>query len=75
MSVVMVEPMAKKKAKSNEPELSARKPMVVQIRGSEEWKAWVEDIADREGFTVAMLFERAIRKLAKDGGYPDPPRR
>jgi hypothetical protein len=51
------------------------KPMVVQIRGSQEWKDWAEGIADKEGDTVAKLFERALRKFAKDAGYSDPPRR
>jgi Meiotically up-regulated gene 113 len=50
-------------------------PFVVQIRGSEEWKVWIEEIADKEGDTVAKLFERALRKFAKESGYPDPPRR
>jgi hypothetical protein len=54
---------------------SKQKPLVVQIRGSLEWKAWVEDIARREGDTVAKLFERTVRKFAKDSGYPDPPMR
>lgn len=58
-----------------EPEEKPRKPMVVQIRGSVEWKSWVEDIARREGDTVAKLFERTVRKFAKDSGYPDPPMR
>jgi hypothetical protein len=52
-----------------------RKPMVVQMRGSEEWKAWIEGLAEKEGFTVAMLLERTARKWAKEIGYPDPPKR
>lgn len=73
-----VKPMAKKrppKGEAPEPAAAGRKPMVVQIRGSEEYKAWVESIAEKEGFSVSMLFERALRRLAKDGGYPDPPKR
>jgi hypothetical protein len=53
----------------------SRKPMVVQMRGSEEWKAWIEGLAEKEGFTVAMLLERTARKWAKEIGYPDPPKR
>jgi hypothetical protein len=63
-----------KKPKAN-PDEKPRKPMVVQIRGSEEWKAWVEMIAEKEGDSVTKLFDRALRKFAKDAGYPDPPRR
>jgi hypothetical protein len=76
MAPTVAEPMAKKKApRRTEPESAGRKPMIVQIRGSEEYKAWAEAIAEKEGFTVAMLFERALRKFAKEGGHPDPPKR
>lgn len=78
-STVQVEPMAKKAAKKAPkapvPEAPSRKPMVVQIRGSEEWKAWVEGLADREGDTVAKMVERTLRRFAKESGYPDPPKR
>lgn len=75
-SMLVEEAVAKKQAKPTpQTDPPSRKPMVVQIRGSEEWKAWAESIADKEGFSLAMLFERALRKFAKDGGYPDPPRR
>ena len=70
--------MAKKqaaKAKPAVPESAGRKPMVVQLRGSEAWKTWAEGLADQEGDTVAKLVERALRKWAKEVGYPDPPRR
>ncbi len=82
-TLTAVPDMAKKQAKKAveqpvEPPASeerVRKPMIVQIRGSEEWKGWVEAIADKEGDSLAKLFERAVRKFARDGGYPDPPRR
>jgi hypothetical protein len=75
---LQVDPMAKDKSKSkpnSPPQDPTRKPMVVQVRGSEKWKAWVEFIADKEGDTVAKLVERTLRKFAKDAGYPDPPKR
>ncbi len=68
--------MAKKTEKSKpEPAKAIRKPMVVQVRGSEEWKQWAEGLAEKEGDTLAKLVERALRKWAKDVGYPDPPKR
>jgi hypothetical protein len=73
--------MAKKSRRPPEPEPVpvpepvGRKPMVVQLRGSEAWKKWAEGLADREGDTVSKLVERALRKWAKETGYPDPPRR
>lgn len=51
------------------------KPIVVQIRGSAEYKAWVERVADLDGSTVCGVFDRALRLFAKQNGYPPPPRR
>jgi hypothetical protein len=71
--------MAKKRAAGPPgPEPKAkpeRKPMVVQIRGDRAYKTWVEGIAEREGFPLAMLFDRALRAWAKEHGYPEPPKR
>jgi hypothetical protein len=74
MIAMQVEPMGKKKSKAP-PKGTTRKPMVVQIRGSEEWKRWAEMIAEKEGDTLSKLFERSLRKFAREAGYPDPPRR
>lgn len=69
--------MPRKAAKGSgpEPRPTGRKPMVVQVRGSEQWKAWAEGLADREGDTLAKLVERTLRKYAREIGYPDPPKR
>lgn len=78
MALTQVEVMAKKKVMpvpTPGPEPAGRKPMVVQLRGSEEWKRWAEGLADKEGDTLAKLVERALRKWAKDIGHPDPPKR
>ncbi len=71
----MAKKQAKRPAKPSAAEERVRKPMIVQIRGSEEWKAWVEELADKEGDSLAKLFERAVRKFAHDAGHRDPPRR
>lgn len=52
-----------------------RKPLVFQMRGSEEWKAWVESLAEKEGDSAAKLIERALRDYARKVGHPDPPKR
>ena len=71
--------VAKKTRKPAEPEPkpepSARKPMIVQVRGSEEYKAWAEAIASKEGDTLAKLVDRSLRLFAKQNGYSDPPKR
>jgi hypothetical protein len=66
--------MARKTAKAPEPEAVGRKPTVVQIRGSEEYKAWVEAVAKKEGFPVSVLFDQALRKFA-EGKHGLPPER
>lgn len=73
--------MAKKKAEAAKPkaapkpEPEGRKPMIVQIRGSRAFKEWAEGYARANGDTLAKLFDRAVRKLAKDEGHPAPPNR
>lgn len=69
---MMAEPIAKKIMKADGS--PGRKPMVVQIRGSEEYKTWVEGVAKKEGFSVAVLFDQALRKYAEDKHGPPPER-
>lgn len=80
---VLEPPVAKPKAKktapapepAEEPKTVNRKPMIVQVRGTAEYKAWAERIADKEGDTLAKLFDRALRDFARGKGYGDPPKR
>lgn len=52
------------------------KPLVVQLRGSSEFKAWVESGADFDRSTVAVLVEKALVSYLKGTGFaPKPPRR
>jgi hypothetical protein len=75
MSVALgAESVGKKKAKAKSAP-AERKPMVLQMRGSEEWKAWAEGLADHERDTLAKLVERLFAQKAKEVGYPPPPRR
>lgn len=79
--LVLDDPMAKKRspktspAPEPEPKAAGQKPMIVQVRGSAEYKTWVEGIADKEDDTLAKLVDRALREFAKARGYPDPPKR
>lgn len=80
MPVTQVDTVAKKKApkKSQDPSPFSslpRKPLIFQMRGNPEWKAWAESIAEKEGDTLAKLVDRALRKFARDNGYPEPPKR
>jgi hypothetical protein len=77
--VPVLEPtVAKKKGKPvpAEPDDSGRKPMVVQVRGSQEWKAWVEELAEIDGIPLAMMVDRALRLYARHLGFDKtPPKR
>jgi hypothetical protein len=53
-----------------------RKPLVVQIRGSLEWKAWVERVAEFDRHSVAEFADRAMAEYAQRIGFAErPPRR
>lgn len=53
-----------------------RKPMALQIRGSTEWKSWVDRLATFEALPLASLVERALRQYARGVNFTDePPKR
>jgi hypothetical protein len=77
MTLLMAEDMAKRgekpKAKPEpEPEEKGRKPMILQIRGSDEFKAWYDELAAHDGLTGTALFDRSIRQYAKLVGFTKP---
>jgi len=45
------------------------------LRGTEEWKAWLDGFAARKGMPATVLVDHALRELAKRDGYVDPPAR
>lgn len=65
----VVEPVARKTAKKAEADDKSRKPMVLQVRGSDEFKAWYQELARFDGLTDTALFDRAIRQYAKMVGF------
>jgi hypothetical protein len=48
------------------------KPIIVQLRGSEEFKAALEKVAELDGLTVSGFVDRAIRDRARQIGYTKP---
>jgi hypothetical protein len=48
-----------------------RKPMIVQVRGSAEFKDWAERLARFDNLPLATLVDRALRRYAKDIGFKD----
>jgi hypothetical protein len=72
--------MAKPKAARNpepepepEPKGSERKPLAIQVRGSNEWKAWAEELSKYDGSTLAGLVDRLLRQHARTIGFPKTP--
>ena len=58
-----------------EPEKWLRQPFAVQVRGTPEWKEWVEELAEYNRQKVAGLVDTALARLAKEIGFRDPPKR
>lgn len=46
-----------------------RKVMAIQVRASEEWKAWADELAAFDGLTLAALIDRTLRRYARAIGF------
>lgn len=60
--------MAKKKVRQ-----PAR--MVLGVRGSEDWKKWLDEYAEFRRMTLVDLVDRALEEDAKRNGFRPPPKR
>ncbi len=70
--------LARKKTErraSRDPDTWKIKPIAATIRGSAEWKGWLEGLAKAHRQSVAGLIDTALARLAKEIGYKDPPER
>ena len=70
--LMKVESMAKKKLVRRD-DWAVGKPMAVQIRGSSEWKEWVERVAKFDRSTVSDIVDRAIAAYARSIGFVEVP--
>jgi hypothetical protein len=77
MSLATVTDVAKKTVGKSKPLAEkGRKPMIVQLRGSVEFKAWVEQGADFDRSSIAVVVEKALLQYFKAIGFTNPaPRR
>ena len=68
--------VAKKKAKAPAGDV-VRKPMILQVRGSEGYRTWLENAARKDGLSLAALVDRALRFYIREqlGIKDDPPPR
>lgn len=50
-----------------------RKPLGVQVRGTEEWKEWIEKAAVHCRMSVSALVDISVAKFVKEQGFSEPP--
>ena len=75
---LMADPMARKKADASGDRPRQRKakdleprPIALTVRGREEWKAWVQRLADFERIALNELVERALICRAREVGFKE----
>ena len=61
--------MTKKKTPRKKPAQSGASTIAVTLRGSPEWKAWVEALARHTRTDVAKLIDRGLIMVAKAEGF------
>jgi hypothetical protein len=61
--------MAKKTAK--QPATPDRRRTVLTIKGSEEWKAWLERFAEFLRTPASTVVDHALVRYAKEAGFKD----
>jgi hypothetical protein len=61
----MVVNMAKKKAGDGE------RKSITTLKGSQEWAAWLERLADHDRNTLAGLIDRALVEYAQNHGFKE----
>jgi hypothetical protein len=61
--------MAKKKAPARPAAAAERKTIAVTIKGSPEWKEWIDGLADHCRLDVAKVIDLAVVRYAETEGY------
>lgn len=64
----------KKKAAPAKGEGASQKNILV-LRGSEEWKAWLESLAEANNAPMTVTVEQALREMSDRLKHRKPPRR
>lgn len=75
MSLIELPDMAKKKSKPPDTGWleKPQKPVVAQIRGSEAFKAWLDQLCKYDHRKLSDLFEVAVARYARDIGFKEEP--
>lgn len=66
--------VAKKKGPepASGPETWKKKPLIVNLRGSDEFKAWLQELAAYDRQSVSGLVERSLVSYARTIGFDKP---
>lgn len=65
--------MAKKKAPPPEPEPSSDRTVIIHLKGSPAYAAWLDGVHERTHIPKTTLFRLAMKEWAKNHGHPAPP--
>jgi len=64
------------RSKGGRPKVDAPKRNILTMRGSEEWREWLNGLAEFCRLPTTTLVDHAVIKYAKDVGYEvAPPKR
>jgi hypothetical protein len=55
--------------------LGVASPIVASIRGTPEWKTWLEDLAKANRQSVSGMIDLALADYARTRGFKPPPER
>jgi hypothetical protein len=55
--------------------LTAGLKNIVVLRGTDEWKLWLDQLAQANSAPVTVTIEQALRLMAEKLGLPKPPKR
>jgi hypothetical protein len=67
--------VAKKRVVKPAPKASSSQPNAITIRGSTDWKKWLEEFAGRMRSKPTAIIDLALAKLAHQEGFREPPPR
>ena len=60
-------------AKKNVLASSNERKSITTLKGSPDWAAWLERLAEFDRNTVVGLIDRALAEYAKNHGFNEPP--
>jgi hypothetical protein len=70
-----VDNMAKKKGKPKPEPEPPRLRNIVVLRGTDEWKTWLDEVASANSAPLTVTIEQALKAYAEKLGVRKPPRR